>query len=576
MIRSFQREFEQFVNDIATGVISHRVIYCPITPGGGKSCLPVIVSRLLPQFADGICWAAPRVALAEQAEEAFTSPLLRRLFPHNARVRHDTNTPNPARNLQGYSTTYQAIAAAPELHAAEFARRRYILFLDEPHHVTTHFENPEHKAFIWSHALQPLVEQAALVIYASGTFERADQKPIFGVPYVQTPEGYRVSFPPEQTIRYERRTALQEKAIVPLFFIVRDSTAMWRDAEGNAVERDSFDEASYESGVMLNVTLQTEFARHLLHDTVTHWREHQQHYAQAKLLVVAPQIALAKRYTAWLRTDHGLQARIATMENVKDARDAIRAFKGRQQPEAQAIVTVGMAYEGLDVPSITHIACLTRYRSRPWLEQCFARACRTVDGKYAGYIFAPDDPLLNDVVRAIREEQAGFAQDHTPEGPPPPPGGPTPPREPEGRIIPLHSKATDTRAMDVEETLTREETARLALLMQQHNVAGISPLQLKRLMDAAASTPPPPPVSKDEEADLTPSEYEERYRKSIDDYTKSVDFAYFDGAWGSANREIRRHGFPPREGMSLDALLVLWEWLQQRWPLGPESQEEAL
>ena len=32
-------------------------------------------------------------------------------------------------------TTYQAIAAAPELHLAEFRRHRYLLCVDELHHL---------------------------------------------------------------------------------------------------------------------------------------------------------------------------------------------------------------------------------------------------------------------------------------------------------------------------------------------------------------------------------------------------------------------------------------------------------
>ena len=36
-------------------------------------------------------------------------------------------------------------------------------------------------------------------------------------------------------------------------------------------------------------------------------------------------------------------------------------------------MTVGMAYEGLDCPEITHIACLTQVRSAEWLEPMLAR-----------------------------------------------------------------------------------------------------------------------------------------------------------------------------------------------------------
>ena len=51
----------------------------------------------------------------------------------------------------------------------------------------------------------------------------------------------------------------------------------------------------------------------------------------------------------------------ATSDDGEGARNIDR-LKGRCPPakRLQGIVTVGMAYEGLDCPEITHIACLTR------------------------------------------------------------------------------------------------------------------------------------------------------------------------------------------------------------------------
>ena len=78
---------------------------------------------------------------------------------------------------------------------------------------------------------------------------------------------------------------------------------------------------------------------------------------------------------SWLQNDHGLLVRCAASDDSKDAREAIACFKGRQKPAIDALVTVGMAYEGLDVPAIIHIACLTRYRSRyNGAKQCFSQS----------------------------------------------------------------------------------------------------------------------------------------------------------------------------------------------------------
>ena len=70
-----------------------------------------------------------------------------------------------------------------------------------------------------------------------------------------------------------------------------------------------------------------------------------------------------------------------------------------------------MAYEGLNVPAITHLILLNNYRSPPWLEQCLGRATRYDNHPSAGswqdqqaYVFIPADPLANDVIQQIIDE----------------------------------------------------------------------------------------------------------------------------------------------------------------------------
>ena len=155
-----------------------------------------------------------------------------------------------------------------------------------------------------------------------------------------------------------------------------------------------------------------------------------------------------------------------------------------------------------------------------------------------------------------------------------PPGDPAP-TPVNDHIVPLSSQTTGARAWDFHGAMTREETARIALIMQQQGIVGISPLQMKRAIEAlGASIETAPP--EEHNNDLTPSELEDSYRKSIDLYTRQVDAVYFQQAWGSASVEIRRAGFRPRETLSLEELQQLWRWINQRWQMGPQSQEEAI
>ncbi len=88
--------------------------------------------------------------------------------------------------------------------------------------------------------------------------------------------------------------------------------------------------------------------------------------------------------------------RMATSSEL-DAHESLASF--RRQAEPSVLVTVAMAYEGLDAPEVAVVAALTHIRSRPWLEQMVARATRVdpLAGDYAAQralVFHPDDPLF--------------------------------------------------------------------------------------------------------------------------------------------------------------------------------------
>ena len=100
---------------------------------------------------------------------------------------------------------------------------------------------------------------------------------------------------------------------------------------------------------------------------------------------------------------------------ISDERDAIeRIARFRLRTEPSVLVTVGMAYEGMDAPEISHVACLTHIRSVPWLEQMVARATRfdAFGGDYEeqrAIIYHPDDPMFRMFRRAIDAAQSGRA-----------------------------------------------------------------------------------------------------------------------------------------------------------------------
>ena len=76
-LRSHQSELLAVVRAIAAGETAGlRDILAAVTPGGGKSLLPVLAAQTLIDagLCERICWVVPRDSLRLQAEEALSNP----------------------------------------------------------------------------------------------------------------------------------------------------------------------------------------------------------------------------------------------------------------------------------------------------------------------------------------------------------------------------------------------------------------------------------------------------------------------------------------------------------------------
>src|SRR3712207_658450 len=193
-LRAHQNALANLVAAIARGEASGGTdILAAVTPGGGKSLLPVIAASRLIEAGqvERLCWVVPRDSLRLQAEESFADPVWRAALGHHLSVRAAENEPDPGRGLAGYITTYQAIAAAPDLHLAELRRHRTLLVVDEVHHLPTLSDYEaaasasagqapplNEDASAWSRALLPLLESAVLRLLLSRSEEHTSGTPV--------------------------------------------------------------------------------------------------------------------------------------------------------------------------------------------------------------------------------------------------------------------------------------------------------------------------------------------------------------------------------------------------------------
>lgn len=574
-LRKHQEEMLQICDQIKAGVISFRTIVASVTPGGGKSLLPVIAAaRLIPKVADAVCWIAPRESLQKQAEEAFADGRYRKFLNHDRVIRSATNEYNPCRGFDGYVTTYQALNAdrGTSINAQEFARKRYILFLDEVHHVELDSRTHE--------AIQPLVDRAAILILGSGTYQRGDGKRIAFLPYQEVQGGVSLNLENlnqanTTVIRYSRRDALVDKAIIPLHFQLVDCRAEWIDKEGESRTIDSLAEAGEDTGDGLYTALNTEYAFELLRRCLDDWKAHKDSNRRSKMLVVAANISSAKRYLEWLK-DMNFIAAIATSADTKEAKKAIERFKTHGLNAVDILVTVAMAYEGLDVPAVTHIACLTHIRSTPWIEQMVTRAARVDRGAEAlayehqlGFIYAPDDQLFQDCIASIQAEQEPFLterQEKLFNGSDNSSSAQKESKTFVNDIVPLLSAATRERASGINgETLDYEETQRIKTAIESAGLRGISPIQFKRAFEFYHSSQPVSGNSP-EFSSLTPSEIEEKLRQSIENYNRRYE-GQNNLQPGTLNKEIKARFGKPRKDMTIQELKRVWAWVQENYPV---------
>ena len=600
-LRSHQQDMLDIVQHIKAGA-PIRDIYAAVTPGAGKSWLPVIAAReLIPAIADKICWVVPRTNLARQAEDVFANnPAIQELLPHKHLIRMARNEADPTRGLSGYVSTYQAIGMdAKGQHASEFKQHRYILILDEPHHIADEAQ--------WPERLAPLIENATLRIFMSGTFERHDRRRIAFLPYRKESTGDYPDLEGDHSgtsayIEYGREQAIAEGSIANLIFRRHDAGGLaWETSLGEQKAFDSFaDAVGKDAKAALWTALTQKYAFDLLARGLDSWLGFKQNNKWAKLLVVAHSQARAEELNAHL-LEKGVTSDIAISNDSPAATKAIDRFKGIRKPRLDALVTVQMAYEGMDVPQISHVVCLTGIRSKPWLEQCFARAARVYGGKSHGYIWVPDDPLFRNVYEQIVDQQNKGAY--------------RPPEEEEAPMLtwalqpaqalpaglgitPLDaSVGAETNSDITGTTLTAEETNLFASIAYEEGVFGLAPMQVQALI-TDGQLPYATGVSSDQlikmqqryakkkrtfapganvtPATIRPSGTEQKYRDRISSWIRKHAYR----RWPGETRDVRTRraayiktvnatllqAFGPRDRLRIDGLVALWTHVQRYFP----------
>jgi superfamily II DNA or RNA helicase len=368
-----------------------------VVPGGGKTATTGVIAKQFARLKVGII--VPRVSLMRQ-----TVQTMQEWFGIKLReIQGNSESLNPCRSERGWVTTYQTIINNPDLWANEIKRHEYILTLDECHHCNG--------GNGYDSAMSKVVAKARIVNLMTGTLETSADRQIGGIPYRQTAGGMLPELPElngsgndgiDLYIRYSRREALLEDAIVPMRFHWHDGLVEFE--EGGVVKKMRLNEAPEDDkSSAVYTALNTQLAKDLLWNGVQHWKQTKR--PQDKLLVVVDSQPRAKEYRDLLLS-WGVHSGLAISDE-PEAHSQVQSFRESVLP---ALVSVQMAYEGLDVPAISHLICLTHIRSRPWIEQALARAWRATGNKIECHAFVPQDPMMVDIIQSIEADQQKVLQ----------------------------------------------------------------------------------------------------------------------------------------------------------------------
>jgi superfamily II DNA or RNA helicase len=223
-------------------------------------------------------------------------------------------------------------------------------------------------------------------------------------------------------IRYTRQDALQEGAVLPIEYRVWDGLATYNYREKRHEMRLS-DADGRDVGRVLKTCLTERgddgYIAMLLRDAMDDWAQYRRDVYRSKAIVICVSQDMARWVHRYLEEDLGESPMLAISDEKTLAASRIKSF--RKSPESSVLVTVGMAYEGLDVPAATHLVLLTNIRAEPWLQQAVARvtrinpSCPLKAHQQLAYVYGPDDLNLrkffdnllveDDTATPVRESQ---------------------------------------------------------------------------------------------------------------------------------------------------------------------------
>ncbi len=420
-LRQHQAEALEIANRIAARTWPNPYVFADVTPGGGKTFMAAVFTHvlLLAGIVDRVLWIVPRDNLRQQVRRDFHNHA-RGLTKEIELQKGSTWKKISQISLRsgdtpaGLVTTYHTVAASADRAARWVASGETLVILDECHHLPEDgiADVTDEEEGAWTDAVRRVVVGAAFVLGMSGTADRHDGKAIAFLPYALNPETGKRR--PQFDIQYSRRRAIEEKAIVPIYFGRQDGKTEYqhlsREHEVALSEAKGKQVAKAVRSVLQGAdAYRFDVIRHGLGE----WIEYRKVRCDtSRAIIIADTQKNAREYVKMIEREFPAYRVALAISSEPGSAERIRQF--RDAPESfKILVTVGMAHEGLDVPDCTHLVYLSDKRSRPWMEQAIARVtrfdprCGLAWEEQLAHVYLMDTTPNQEFIEALNAEQGG-------------------------------------------------------------------------------------------------------------------------------------------------------------------------
>jgi len=400
MLRPQQLILKSLTEEIKNGS-PVKEIFLPWAVGAGKSIAPVILSNLLTENKKQ-CVLIPRNTLKQQGEAEYSNDI----YPVNKLARIANNSGDPWRGCHSCFVTFQAVCMNPEKWIKIFEENEIMLVMDEVHHLSNHGD--------WIKTIKRLKELSFLTVLMTGTPYRGDNTKIPFFPYDENDDVDFSETESRKCIIYTNEDALRDGAVLPYDTTLVDGSGSYIDLSG--ITR-HFKTLGH-TGDNLRCVFDSEYAYHFIDLVFSHWFKIRESQSWSKVLIVSPNIKIAKKYTEYIKSKYpNIRSGIATSEDSKDCIETVKRSKleNNVYGSIECLISVGIAYEGLNIVQITHIAVMSLIRSMQWIQQCLGRCQRRYLSKTQGYVFAPEDDRMKRIISQISTGSINSATADPPE-----------------------------------------------------------------------------------------------------------------------------------------------------------------